>query len=59
MRVVATLGKTVFLFRKAREAGFRPFIDHDLSKRVAHIGSDELWFDSIPETATDLGAAEG
>ena len=43
------IGEDCFFLRKARGAGFRPYIDHDLSKEVAHIANKELWFDSILE----------
>ncbi len=38
---VKTGGEDVYFCRKAREAGFKIFVDHDLSKSVAHIGDFE------------------
>jgi len=35
------VGEDVYFFFKAREAGFVPYIDHDLSKEVGHIGTFE------------------
>ncbi len=31
------------------KVGFRPYVDHDLSKDVRHNVNNKLWFDSIPE----------
>jgi hypothetical protein len=36
------LGEDVFFCRRARENGFKTYIDHDLSKQVYHIGSFEF-----------------
>ena len=33
------LGEDQYFCRKARESGYRVWIDHDLSKRVAHVGT--------------------
>lgn len=38
-------GEDVFHCRKARDAGFKVFIDHDVSKEVRHIGSFEFTFE--------------
>ena len=37
-------GEDVYFFRKAREAGFPVMLDHDLSKRIAHIGNYEFTY---------------
>lgn len=38
-------GEDVFHCRKAREAGFKVHIDHDVSKEVRHIGSFEFSYE--------------
>ena len=38
---VKTLGEDVYFCRKLKDAGIPIFIDHDLSKQIAHIGSFE------------------
>lgn len=35
------VGEDVFFCRRARDTGFLTYIDHDLSKEIAHIGSFE------------------
>jgi len=35
------VGEDIFFFLKARKAGFIPYIDHDLSKEIKHIGMFE------------------
>jgi hypothetical protein len=37
-------GEDVYFCRKAREAGFPVLLDHDLSKRIAHIGNYEFTY---------------
>jgi GT2 family glycosyltransferase len=37
-------GEDVYFCRKARQAGFRILMDHDLSKRIAHIGQYEFGY---------------
>lgn len=37
-------GEDVYFCRKARAAGFPVFLDHDLSKRIAHIGQYEFTY---------------
>jgi hypothetical protein len=36
------MGEDVFFCRRARDSGFKTYIDHDLSKEIAHIGSFEF-----------------
>lgn len=38
------VGEDIFFCRKAKENGFKIFVDHDLSKEVKHIGSYEFTF---------------
>lgn len=38
-------GEDVYFCLKAKEAGFQPFVDHDLSRACAHIGSIEYTTD--------------
>lgn len=43
-----TSGEDVYFCRKARAAGFQVMMDHDLSKRIAHIGSYEFtWREAL------------
>lgn len=35
------VGEDVFFCRKAQEAGYKIFVDHDLSKEIRHIGTKE------------------
>lgn len=35
-------GEDIYFCRKAREAGFKIYLDHDLSKKVSHIGQYEF-----------------
>lgn len=35
------IGEDVYFFRKAAEAGFQPYVDHDLSQEIGHIGTIE------------------
>jgi hypothetical protein len=39
------IGEDVFFCRKAREAGFKIWIDHDVSKEIGHIGMFEFKHD--------------
>jgi hypothetical protein len=39
------IGEDVFFCRKAREAGFKIWIDHDVSKEIGHIGTFEFKHD--------------
>lgn len=36
------VGEDVFFCKKARDAGFKIFVDHDVSQRVRHTADDEL-----------------
>lgn len=38
---VATCGEDVYFCRKARAAGFKIYVDHDLSREIGHIGEHE------------------
>jgi hypothetical protein len=40
-------GEDIFFCRKARQAGFEVFIDHDLSKEIKHTGSLDFQHDHI------------
>ena len=37
-------GEDIYFCRKARESGFEIFLDHDLSKEIAHIGQYEFTY---------------
>jgi hypothetical protein len=39
------IGEDVFFCKKAREAGFKIWIDHDVSKEIGHIGMFEFKHD--------------
>jgi hypothetical protein len=39
------IGEDVFFCKKAREAGFKIWIDHDVSKEIGHIGTFEFKHD--------------
>lgn len=51
-------GEDVFHCRKAREAGFKVLIDHDVSKEVRHIGSLEFTHEHA-EACREIVLAEG
>ena len=54
------MGEDVWFCKLAREAGFSVFVDHDLSKRCAHIGSFEFRTEHATienEIAAELAAA--
>ena len=40
-------GEDIFFCRKARDNGFRVYLDHDLSKKVAHIGNREYTYKDV------------
>lgn len=43
----ATVGEDVYFCRLAREAGFTPYVDHDLSKECKHVGTFEYRVDHV------------
>ena len=47
------LGEDVFFFSRAKEHGYTPVIDHDLSNRVSHIGDFEYDMECIPEFVSE------
>lgn len=38
------IGEDIFFCKKAREAGYTIYIDHDLSQEVSHVGTQEFGF---------------
>jgi hypothetical protein len=52
------IGEDVFFCKKAREAGFRIWIDHDVSKEIGHIGMFEFKHDHT-WAIKDLEKAKG
>jgi hypothetical protein len=52
------IGEDVFFCKKAREAGFKIWIDHDVSKEIGHIGTFEFKHDHT-WAIKDLEKAKG
>jgi hypothetical protein len=49
------IGEDVYFCNLARKAGFKIYVDHDLSKSVNHLGQFEYALNLIPQQGDDAG----